>query len=101
TLGWVRLLAMVNLDEETEKSALHAIETSTRAQSKLIDDILDISSVVLGKFHLERGAVDLRKVVDAASEALIPAMIAKSIGLSLDTERWSGMIDGDAARIQQ
>jgi PAS domain S-box-containing protein len=101
TLGWVRLLAMVNLDEETEKAALHAIETSTRAQSKLIDDILDISSVVLGKFHLERGAVDLKSVVDAASEALIPAMIAKSIGLSLDTERWSGMIDGDAARIQQ
>jgi PAS domain S-box-containing protein len=101
TLGWVRLLALGNVDAETQKTGLHAIENSTRAQAKLIDDILDVSTIILGKFRLERGPVDLRAVIDSATDALKPALTAKSIAMDVDTSRWTGAIQGDASRLQQ
>ncbi|MEA2165198.1 MAG: hypothetical protein QOK37_3325 [Thermoanaerobaculia bacterium] len=101
TLGWVRLLSMGNLDAETQATGLHAIENATRAQAKLIDDILDVSTIILGKFRLERGPVDLRMVIDAATDAITPALTAKSMTMDVDTSRWTGAIQGDASRLQQ
>ena len=101
TLGWVRMLNLGHFDPETHKTALDAIERSTRAQAKLIEDILDVSSIVLGKFRLDREPVDLRAVVDAAIETLRPASEAKQIAIDVDTSRWNGIVQGDAGRLQQ
>ncbi|HEX7191589.1 MAG TPA: HAMP domain-containing sensor histidine kinase, partial [Thermoanaerobaculia bacterium] len=101
TLGWVRMLSLGHFDPETHKTALDAIDRSTRAQAKLIEDILDVSSIVLGKFRIERGPVDLREVVDAAIETLRPASEAKQIAINVDTSRWNGIVQGDADRLQQ
>ncbi|HEY2322573.1 MAG TPA: ATP-binding protein [Thermoanaerobaculia bacterium] len=101
TLGWVRMLNLGHFDPETHKTALDAIERSTRAQAKLIEDILDVSSIVLGKFRLDREPVDLRLVVDAAIETLRPASEAKQITIGVDASRWNGMVAGDADRLQQ
>ena len=101
TLGWVRLMMLGQVDAGTSASALQAIETATRAQSKLIDDILDVSSIVAGKFRLETRPVDLRGVVDVAAEALRPALDEKAITLDIDASRWSGVVEGDANRLQQ
>jgi PAS domain S-box-containing protein len=101
TLGWVRLLMLGQVDADTSTSALQAIESATQAQSKLIDDILDVSSIVVGKFRLDTAPVDLRHVVDVASDALRPALAAKAITLAFDASRWSGTVEGDANRLQQ
>jgi len=101
TLGWVRLMMLGQVDAETSSSALNAIESATRAQSKLIDDILDVSSIVLGKFRLETAAVDLHNVVDVAAEALRPTLDAKSIAIDVEASGWSGTVQGDANRLQQ
>jgi len=101
TLGWVRMLNLGHFDPETHKTALDAIERSTRAQAKLIEDILDVSSIVLGKFRLDREAVDLRAVVDAAIETLRPASEAKQITINVDSSRWNGVVAGDPDRLQQ
>jgi signal transduction histidine kinase len=101
TLGWVRMLNLGHFDPETQKTALDAIERSTRAQAKLIEDILDVSSIVLGKFRLDLEPVDLRSVVDAAIETLHPASEAKQIVVNVDASRWSGIVQGDADRLQQ
>jgi len=100
-LGWVRLLTGGFLDAETTKTALHTIEHSTLAQAKLIEDILDVSSIILGKFRLERTPLDLRTIVDAATEALTPALAATSIRMHVDTTQWHGIVYGDADRLQQ
>jgi PAS domain S-box-containing protein len=101
TLGWVRMLSLGHFDPETHKTALEAIERSTRAQAKLIEDILDVSSIILGKFRLDRAPVDLRGVVDAAIDTLRPASDAKNITIDVHTARWSGIVQGDADRLQQ
>lgn len=101
TLGWVRLMELGQVEPETMSTALKAIENSTMAQARIIDDILDVSSIVLGKFRMERGEVDLRAVVDRATQAVLPALSAKAITVNVDTERWSGVVHGDASRLQQ
>ena len=101
TLGWVRLLTLGQLDAETQKVALAAIEHATSSQAKLIDDILDVSSIILGKFHLDRGPVDLRNVVDAAAIAIRPALTAKAMSIDVDASRWKGVVQGDANRLRQ
>jgi PAS domain S-box-containing protein len=101
TLGWVRMLNLGHFDEETQKTALESIERSTRAQAKLIEDILDVSSIILGKFRLESVPVELMTVVNAAIDTLRPALAAKSMTLDVDTSRWHGVVQGDPNRLQQ
>ena len=100
TLGWVRLL-QIGTDPATQRTGFEAIERSTRAQARLIDDILDVSSIILGKFRLETTSVELPKIIDAAIETLRPATEAKNITIDVDTAGWSGLVRGDASRLQQ
>jgi PAS domain S-box-containing protein len=101
TLGWVRMLSLGALDADTRTVALDAIERSTRAQARLIEDILDVSSIVTGKFRLEVGPVDLPSVLDNAIAALRPAAEAKQIALEIDDAGWCGFLNGDTNRLQQ
>ena len=100
TLGWVRMLTMGLADEETTKLALESIDRSTEAQARLIEDILDVSSIISGKFRLTVAPVDLCTVITNAIETLRPAATAKqiAIGVHLDV---TPLVEGDANRLQQ
>jgi signal transduction histidine kinase/CheY-like chemotaxis protein len=62
-LGWVRLLLTGRLPTARVNEALTAIDRNTRVQTRLIDDLLDISRIVAGKIELDRRPVDLAAVV--------------------------------------
>ncbi|MGA8808047.1 MAG: ATP-binding protein [Thermoanaerobaculia bacterium] len=100
TLGWVRMLTVASVDKETMALALESIDRSTQAQARLIEDILDVSSIISGKFRLTVAPVDLRGVITNAIETLRPAATAKqiSIGVHLD---FTPLVEGDANRLQQ
>jgi PAS domain S-box-containing protein len=100
-LSWSRMLRMKALDEAQSARALETIERSARAQAQLIDDLLDISRIVVGKLRLEVGPVSLVSVIEQAVEVARPAADAKQIRLHtvLDTE--TGAISGDPTRLQQ
>jgi PAS domain S-box-containing protein len=99
-LSWVRMLRMKVLDETKSARALETIERSARAQSQLIDDLLDFSRITAGKLRLEVRSVDLASVIEQAVEVVRPAADAKQISLHkvLDTET---TISGDPTRLQQ
>lgn len=100
-LGWSTMLRSGRLRPEDTARALKTVERSARAQSQLIDDLLDISRIITGKFRLEVGAIDLLKVITAAVDAVRPAADAKGIHLQLALDRSVGTITGDADRLQQ
>ncbi len=100
TLGWVRMLMMGSLDEETTTLALDSIDRSTQAQARLIEDILDVSSIISGKFRLEIAPVYLHAVITNAIETLRPAAIAKEIDIDVDLD-FTPFVQGDANRLQQ
>ncbi len=100
TLGWIRMLTIGSLDEETMQLAMDSIDRSTRAQARLIEDILDVSSIISGKFRLEVGPVDLGAVITNAIETLRPAATAKQIAIDVALDP-TPPLQGDINRLQQ
>jgi signal transduction histidine kinase/ActR/RegA family two-component response regulator len=100
-LGWTRMLALGGLDEQTRREALDALERSTLAQAKLIEDLLDESRIASGKLRLDLRALDLRAVVSSAVSMARPAADAKGIILSLDCSEEPYDVFGDPSRLQQ
>ena len=58
--GWARLMSAGKLREEQTERALATIERNARAQTRLIDDLLDVSRVITGKLRLEVRRVTCR-----------------------------------------
>jgi PAS domain S-box-containing protein len=100
-IGWSRMLGSGRLDRESSKHALEVVERNAWAQKQIIEDILDVSRVITGKLQLNRGPVDLVTVVDAALDAVRPAMEAKEIRIETIIDASLRMISGDPDRLQQ
>jgi PAS domain S-box-containing protein len=99
--GWVRMVRTGMLDEAGGKRALESIEHSARAQVRLIDDLLDVSRIIMGKMRLEIGAVDLPTVVQAAADALAPTAELKGVRIEKILDPRAKTLSGDSDRLQQ
>jgi PAS domain S-box-containing protein len=100
-IGWTRMLGSGRLDRESSKHALEVIERNAWAQKQIIEDILDVSRVITGKLQLNLSPVDLVAVVDAALDAVRPAMEAKEIQIETLIDASLRMVSGDVDRLQQ
>jgi len=100
-LGWAVTLRTARLDPATSARALEAIERNARAQSQLIEDLLDISRIVSGKLRLEVRIMDPITVVEAAIEAMRPAAASKDLALVATLDPRAGPVWGDPDRLQQ
>jgi len=100
-LGWIRMLRSGRLDGAMAARALESVERSTRAQSQLIDDLLDVSRIVSGKLTMNLAAVDVGEVVAAALEAVRPLAEARSVELAYHAADRRAIVHGDAGRLQQ
>jgi signal transduction histidine kinase/CheY-like chemotaxis protein len=100
-LGWARLLASGKLDARQSTKGVEAIERAGWAQSRLIEDLLDISHVVSGKLQITARPTLVQPLVGAAVDAQRTAADAKHITLDLDLDRTLGPIEADADRFQQ
>jgi len=100
-IGWSRMLRSGSLDERSATHALEVVERNARAQKQIIEDILDVSRVITGKLQLNLGPVDLVSVVDAALDAVRPALEAKNIKIETIIDAGLKIVAGDADRLQQ
>jgi signal transduction histidine kinase/DNA-binding response OmpR family regulator len=100
-LGWSHLLRNGKFDEASILRGLDTIERNARAQSQLIDDLLDVSRIITGKLSLDVREVDLVAVVGAVIESTRPAADAKGIELVVNLDPSAARISGDASRLQQ
>ena len=100
-LTWTQLLRGGTLDKEKADRGLEVIERNVSSLSQLIDDLVDVSRVVSGKFRLDVRPIDLTPVIRAAVESQRPASDAKQIRLQLVLDERAGLISGDSERLQQ
>jgi signal transduction histidine kinase/CheY-like chemotaxis protein len=99
-IGWIQLL-LEETDPANVTEGLETIERNARAQSRLIEDILDFSRINAGKLRLDVRPVELIDVIGAAVEIVRPAADAKGVTLETVLDSSSGLVSGDADRLQQ
>lgn len=80
-LGWSKLLRTRKFDEITFNRALEIIERNATLQTKLIEDLLDISRIIRGKLTLDSQPTNLIEPINAAIDNIRLAAEAKSIDL--------------------
>ena len=77
------------------------IERNAKAQTRLIEDMLDVSRIVTGKLTFNLETLDLATVIGAALDSVRPAAQAKNIQLVEQVDPTTSPIQGDAQRLQQ
>jgi PAS domain S-box-containing protein len=97
-------IEVMRLREPADESMVWArdvIARQTAQLTRLVDDLLDVSRITLGKITLNRSALDLRPVVAQAIEAAQPLLAARQHHLAIDVSAEPLPIWGDGARLIQ
>jgi len=100
-VGWSRMLRTGKLDAENSARALESIERNATLQTKLIDDLLDVSRIITGKLTLDRRPLEIAHVVSDAVNTVRPAADAKNIAIETSFDAEAEPVLGDANRLQQ
>ena len=101
-VGWIALLRARPFDDETRAHALEVIERNAKAQTALIEDLLDVSRITLGQLRLTWRPVELAPVVFSAVDAIRPTAETKDVTISTDIALDPEItVRGDATRLRQ
>jgi signal transduction histidine kinase len=104
--GWCKLLGRPDVDHDMLRRGLDVIERNALGQTRLIEDLLDVSGIDSGRTRLQLQHVDLATVVASAAQAIGP--VAQAAGVALDVatgadapEPDERMVSGDPSRLHQ
>ena len=101
-LGWTQLLRTRVTPEAAEfQRGMEVIERNARAQVRLIDDLLDLSRIMAGRFRLDVQQVALLDIVKGAIDSIEPAAQTKGVRLESILDPQSVIVSGDPGRLQQ
>ncbi len=100
-LGWSQLLMDGGRDERMLQRGLQTIERNARAQSQLIEDMLDMSRLIAGKVRIEAERTWPADFINAAVETVRPTALAKNVCLDMLIDSHAGPLNADAGRLQQ
>jgi signal transduction histidine kinase/CheY-like chemotaxis protein len=99
-IGWAHILKMTRDPARVEQAAV-VIERNAKAQSKIIEDLLDMSRIVSGKIKLDLKPTNISDVVSVALETVASAAAAKGVTINKDVDNAAGSLDLDPHRFQQ
>ena len=97
----VEIMRLQEPGDESIVWARDVIARQTAQLTHLVDDLVDVSRITLGKITLNRSAQDLRPIVAQAVEAVQPLFTARHHHLAIDTPAEPLPILGDGARLTQ
>ncbi|MET0626142.1 MAG: PAS domain S-box protein [Pyrinomonadaceae bacterium] len=99
-LGWTHMIRSGRLGANESARGISVIERNSQSLSRLINDLLDMSSILSGKMRIERAAVDLSGVVREAAETVRPQADAHSVTLDVRAGA-PPVVSGDRTRLVQ
>lgn len=100
-IGWSRMLRDGSVREARVPHALEVIERNAKAQTQLINDLLDVSRIISGRLLIETAPVDLGAVITSAVSTIRLAAEARGQRLEADLPTAPQIVSGDADRLQQ
>ena len=80
-LGWLSMLRNGSVREDRHAHALDIIDRNARTQAQLIDDLLEVSRILMGKMRLDKQPLSVVPAISAVIESLRPAAEAKDVAL--------------------
>jgi PAS domain S-box-containing protein len=98
--GWASLLHTGRVKPSEVTKAYEVIERNVKAQTQLVDDLLNVSRIILGKVKLAPKWLDPTLIIDAAVESIRPAAVAKGLNIHTQSDGPS-LIFADPDRLQQ
>jgi signal transduction histidine kinase/ActR/RegA family two-component response regulator len=99
--GWLQLVQSDRLTPDQVRHALERIARNVRSQTRLIEDLVDLSRIVAGKLSLQLAQVEPSLVVAEAVEAVRPNADARSQSLRFSVEGTLPTLRADADRLRQ
>ncbi len=101
-LGWTQILRRPRAGAQPDlHHGLEVIERNARAQIQLVDDLLDLSRIMSGRFRLDLRRLESADVLRGVLDSARPAAEAKGIRLDATIPLEAGTIVADAGRLQQ
>jgi signal transduction histidine kinase/ActR/RegA family two-component response regulator len=99
-LGWAQMLSSGRVPPDQARHGIAVIERSARAQSQLIDDLLDVSRIVSKRLRISREPVALVEIVEGALDAVRPQAAERQVEITTMLSD-APIVLGDARRLEQ
>ena len=100
-LGWTSILIRSPSDPTLLHRALSSIERSARTQTRIIEDLLEVSRIIQGQMELRQASVDLSDLVSSVVESMLPAAEKANIQLAATIGDSPGYFYFDPDRLRQ
>lgn len=98
---WSQILQKPDTSMEVVRRGLEIIDRSSKAQARLVEDLLDVHRIASGKLRLELAEIELSALLGTVVDALTPVAAEKSIRLHVDIDPARTPMSGDPTRLQQ
>jgi len=103
------LAAIMNAGEVLDRSVqesraaklIAVVKRQTRALARMVDDLLDVSRVTLGKIRLTKEPLLLSQLITRAADSFRETLRKHDLQLEIHIEREPVWLDGDATRLDQ
>ena len=96
----VLLMSLTDAREHLDYSR-QTIQRQTSQLSRLVDDLLDISRINLGKIELRREILDATTILDSAARTVTPLIEERKHVLEMTIARGNLWVDADPTRLEQ
>ena len=99
--GWIQMLKMGGLEDTESADALAMIESSTKVQLRIVEDLMDVSRIIAGKVMIDPALIELGPVVADVVATFRSAAEKQGVELSLDICNEPLTVWADESRLQQ
>jgi signal transduction histidine kinase len=101
-MGWLSMLRRPEvMTPGATPKAWAAVDRNVNALAALIEDLLDVSRIATGKFHLIESEVDLNDIARDSARSVEPLFVEKGVMLSVDFSPRPCTLRGDGGRLRQ
>lgn len=100
-VGWTQLVRSRDDDHGLCRDAIEQIQNSANIQAALVDDMLEVSRIILGRFEVDLKPLRIFDVLRSAVFSTRPMQEEKGITLDVDIPEEEITILGDSRRLHQ
>ncbi|MEN0058919.1 MAG: HAMP domain-containing sensor histidine kinase, partial [Bdellovibrio sp.] len=100
-LGWSDILKDMTWQDADLNEGLNSISRNAHGQAQIIEDLLDSSRIVLGRFSLQKDELEFMDIVNEAVEQSFEKADKKNIQIDFRNALSSARVDGEGRRLRQ